>query len=324
MDSSKFKYTEELSQILFDGGYMRFNLSRSFPVSEEEIWQDDPEAMFFISDREKVFFTLMNGPYHFFMDSLGPLLMQMEKTPDALFIIDTGNMHDPDKKYLNFFIEALNSKGVDFRLIKANNFRIYANNFHTQRWMDDGFNAPKRVYDFFKEYIDKPEVEPFRKVYVSRSYMPPRPLKSVFPGASFGHDNRIDDEKKLEEYLKSLGFEIIVPETSFESFKDQLNYFYEVKTLVSLTSGGITNSSFMQPGGTVIELVNSMVVTMGAENTPKSGELWHVEEALHHYYATMAWRKGHTYIGMDNSRRSSDFIIDKINNSTLLQNIFKD
>jgi hypothetical protein len=323
-DSSEFNYTKELSEINFHGDYMKFTMSESTPVDEELLWKDDPSALFFISDREKVFITLMNGPYHFFIDSLGPLLQQLEKTPDALFIIDTGNMYDPDKSYLDFFTNALRTKGVDFRLIKANNLRVFANNFYTQAYMDNGYNAPNRLYNFYKDFITNPEVKPFRKVYVSRSAMPPRPIQDAVPGASFDHDNRIDDEKKLESYLESLGFEIIVPEKDFKSFDEQLNYFYEVKTLISVTSGGITNSSFMQPGGTVVELVNSMIVPMGGVLTPEKGQLWDVEEALHHYYSVLSWQKSHNYIGIDNSRRSADFIIDKINNSTLLQSILKD
>lgn len=323
-DSSRFKYTEGLSKIEFDGPYMRLNLSYSTPIDHSDLWLDDPEALFFISDREKVFFTLMNGPYHFFIDSLGPFLQQLEQTPDALFIIDTGNMYEPDNSYLNFFVDALRSKGVDFRLIKANNFKVYANNFYVQKFMDDGYNAPKRVYEFYKDFIDNPDVKPFRKAYVSRSWMGPRPLHNVVPGASFNHDNRIDDEKKLENYLESLGFDIVVPESTFKTFKEQLNYFYEVKTLVSVTSGGITNAIFMQPGGTVVELINSMVVTMGHNVSSNASGLSDVEEAIHHYYTVISWRKGHNHIGVDNSRRSADFLIEKFKGSAILQNILKD
>ena len=321
-NSSEFKHSKETVFLSFPEQYLRFMGVNHVSVDESSLWLEDPESMFFLSDQSKVFITLMNGPYHFFIDSLGPFLHQYEKMPDALFIFDISNLFEFDDKYLNFFTDALRKNGVNFRLIKAEGFKVYAKNCYTGKFIDDSYDAPNRLFKFYKKLVENPDVEPFRKVYVSRSWMPPRPLDNIVQGASFNHDNRIDDEKKLEDFFSSLGFEIIVPE-KFESFQDQLNLFYETKTLVSLTSGGMTNVSFMQPGGTVVELINTMVTPMGGSATPtEEGQLFQVEEALHHFYVTLSWRKSHNYVGLDNKRRSADFIIDKIKKSDFLKVIF--
>lgn len=317
----KFVHVVEPSHITFTDGYIRFNGAHTFKANVDELWLDEPNAIFFLSNRKKVFLTLMNGPYHFFIDSIGPFLEIYKDHPDALFIFDIGNIYEPDDKYFNFFLFALRQKEIDFRIINAKDTKVVADNFIIQKHMDGAHASPNLLYDFFKDFFDNSNQEPFRKVYVSRGFMPPRNYDNIVPGTSFNHDNRIDDEKVLEDFLSGLGFDIIRAETSFNTFKDQLQYFSEVKTLVSLTSGGITNSCFMRPGGTVVEFVTSMVTPMGSSDFIKDGKQG-VEEALHHFYTQMSWAKGHNYIGLDNKTRNAESLIKKIKDSEFLRVVF--
>jgi hypothetical protein len=284
---------------------------------------EDDKTMFFISDEVKVFMTLFNGMYHFWHDTVPAMLYQLEKTPDALFIFDTANIYDPDKKYIDFFKKLLIEKNVKHRFIHTTSeIDVVANNFYVQTTLYDDTDAGNRVFNLVKPHINNIDAKPFRKIYISRSFMPPRNYEEeMVDGPGFKNDNRVNDEKKLEAFFEELGFEIVVPETKFELFEDQINYFYEAETVVHLTGGGGTNAMFMRPGSNVIELVTSMVISMGSSKKDPSKN--DVEEALHHFYAAIAFNKQHNYVAIQNNTREVDLIIEKIKTNKMLDAIFK-
>ena len=316
-----FMFTKEPVQI--NNAYQRFSQGYKVPVNNLNINQEDTNTMSFVSDEIKVFLTVYNGMYHFWHDTIGPFLYQLEKTPDALFVFDTVNLYEQDDKFIDFLSKILIDKKINHRFIKTSeDLNIVANNFYSQTGIDDESNAGNRVYDFVNESIKNKTVKPFRKVYASRAIHGKRYYEDqMVDGPSFKNDNRIDDEKKLEDLFISLGFEVIIPERDFKTFQDQVNYFYEVETLVHLTGGGGTNSMFMQPGGNIIEIITSMVV-----QTTDSEEFQgkkNIEEALHHFYTALSFNKDHNYVGIANPTRSVDVLIEKIKTNKLLKSVFE-
>ena len=110
----------------------------------------------------------------------------------------------------------------------------------------------------------------------------------------------------------------MVPEDKFQNFEDQIRYFFETKTVASVTSSALTCSSFMQPGSNVIEFINSMIVPIDRNQKNM------VEEALHLFYITISFVKGHNYFGVSNRTRKAEDIIDKIKNSPSLLKVLGD
>jgi capsular polysaccharide biosynthesis protein len=122
------------------------------------------------------------------------------------------------------------------------------------------------------------------------------------------NDNRLDNEEVLEQYFESLGYEIVCPD-DFNSFQEQLNYMYSVKKLVSVSGSGLTNSLFMQPSQTVVELVTPLCIPLDDEDNPYKSILI---EDLHHFYSTMAFKKHHKYVALNNQEKSASSIINQI------------
>jgi hypothetical protein len=270
----------------------------------------------FISDDIKVFIPLIPGFYHFFYDSLGAFVKQYKKTPKATFVFDTSKLEDSDRESLKFLESVLKNKSIKFLIIDSSEQKeIYANNFYSMKAIvGDTNNAANSVLDFFIDEIDNKEVMPSKKVYLSRSGIKSRVYDSfIVDGTSHKNDTRVYEEKILEDFFREKGFDIIVPERDFKSIKDQLNYFYQVKVLVSPTGGGITNAMFMQPNGKVIEIITSKVNPLEMYEKTNTGKT-QVQEVLHHYYVSLCWNKEHTYIGISNKDRMPDTIINKIEN----------
>lgn len=318
-NSNVFNHHPSLGRIDADARYMKLISLTPTPIKYEDVF-DGEKVLNFISDKRKVFISLMNGPFHFLHDALGHAIYAINKFPDAQFIFDASAMYEFDDAYLNHFLNTLYKKNIDFKVIRLEQGDvIFANNFYYQQTMYDDVDAGNQLFKFFSDDIDNKDIEPFRKIYISRRRMHNRDYSEILAdGPSFKHDNRIDDEPKLEEFLLSLGFEIIVPE-EFESFKHQINYFYETKTAVSLTSSGLTCSAFMQPRGNVVELVNTMVVPLGdMPEFPKGS----AEEAIHHYYVALSFNKDHNYFAIPNKTRKADDIINKIKSSESLRSVF--
>ena len=319
--SPVFRHHKELQTL---GGRDQYHRFLNTPMGGSEVnlrlAERDVNTMIFVSDQAKVFMTMFNGPYHFFHETFAAFLYQFKKTPEALFLFDTKNMYDLDDKYVDMFSRLLKKLKADFRFIKTTNLtNIIANNFYVQTTLNDDVDPGNAVYDICKKFIITEDIKPFRKVYLSRRSMGPRDYSDYVDGPSFKNDNRIDNEEMLENFFLSLGFDIVVPDQKFETFEDQVKFFYETETLIHLTGGGGINATFMQPGSNVIELVTTMVVN----NNIREDGMKDSEEALHHFYAAYAFNKNHNYISIQNKTREAEAIIDKIKNNKLLAAIFE-
>jgi hypothetical protein len=136
-----------------------------------------------------------------------------------------------------------------------------------------------------KKYLVSSNIKPFRKIFVARD-------KSL--------TQRVDDDSRIQKFFVDAGFEIVYPE-QFNSFIDQINYFSECKVLSGISGSALSNSVFMKPGGTVIELL-SIFEPNGADCPVE----------IHHYYKIMANVMRHLYLSISNlSGESEDFVNNK-------------
>lgn len=280
---------------------------------------NDSYNLNFVSSKEKVFIPLIPGIYHFFYDSVNAFISQYEKYPDALFIFDTSRLTELDQSFLLFFKENLNKKDISclFLDVKKDQSFLTNRSYIMSEVLSELSNSPSRILNFFADEIINPDVKPFRNVYISRKSMDQRDYSNtIVDGPSHKNDTRVYDEKKLEDFFKSVGFDIAVPE-NFSSFKEQLNYFYETKLLVSLTGGSLLNAIFMKNNSTVVEIVTSKVNPLAMHE--KTNGLFQVEEVLHHFYELLSWHKNHAYVCIQNKTRVAEDIIDSIVNTNIMK-----
>jgi capsular polysaccharide biosynthesis protein len=112
-------------------------------------------------------------------------------------------------------------------------------------------------------------------------------------------DNRNAYQDEIEEFFKSIGFEVINGE-GFNSLQEQISFFHSVSIFAGLTGAGLTSSMFMQPGQTLIEIVCPLKFGAG-ENYE-----------IHNFYKTYSMLKNHTYVGISNINRDSDSLIKEL------------
>jgi Glycosyltransferase 61 len=323
-----YQYKKDIHSVPIPNNYEKFSDLQPLLINSENV-KVSGTSFNFVSDKKKVLVSLMNGPYHFLQDSLGPAIQMIERFPDAQFIFDSSTLHEFDKTYFSLFFKILGDKKIDYKIVKLNGGEtFYINNFYYKGFgVGKSANASEDLYNFFTQDLQKENIVPFRKIYLSRKNQTGRDYSEFITSTSrewrdkpsFDHDQRILNEHKLEEFLeKEFGFEIIIPEDKFTNFNDQIKYFFETKTVASVTSSALTCSSFMKPGSNVVEFINSMVVPIN--RTEKNM----VEEALHLFYITISFVRGHNYFGVSNRTRKAEDIIDKIKNSPSLLKVLGD
>lgn len=316
-NKDSLKYYEGHYTIEFDRPSLRFDIVHPEEGKDEEISDTFPS---FCSPEKKILLSLNIGMYNFYYTCVPSILLSHREQPDATLILDSsGVTWEDEKSYFKFlkrFLDDLEIKYIIEDMSKFN--KIYINNFYTADWFTRSEDELGLLYESVRPYVKNPEIKPFRTVYISRGKVEDRTFKHTKPGASFAGDNRILDEDVLEKFFANNGVEVIYPE-DIPDFADQINYFYETKTLISLTSSGIANALFMQPGGTVIELVTPLLQAMGNPFDPNNPV--DVREDLHHIYNALVYNKDHYYLSIQNHDRKSQTIIDKIQNHDSFLNL---
>jgi hypothetical protein len=151
-------------------------------------------------------------------------------------------------------------------------------------------------------------VNPNKKVYLSRAKLKTIKEEEVLFGGldkskfSSDSDQRIDNEEQLIEYFNYLGFEIIYTEDFF-CMEEQINFFSQVKTIVSVTTAGLANAIFMPTGGKVIELTVPLIT--------------HGVESIHNVYQGISFAKKHKYMSLPTMRSAEDVISIIENDATV-------
>jgi hypothetical protein len=296
-----------------------------FNLLKEPVDQDRS----FYSDTPKMLMRLPISFYHCIHDFLGTLLHIFEINKSTLFIIDTSlsDRTPSASKVSEFCFKLLDYHSINYEKVNlSSETTVNLNNFYirTQRLLDH--NASNLVMQYTMPFIDNKEVKPFRKVYVSRKYL------NGYKKKNYGSElskrmtrntySRIDEEEKLEEFFISNGFEVVAPE-DFNSFEEQLNYFYEVKTIAGITGGALTNIMFMQNGGTVIEIMTTLITPASSVRVlDKDFNKPGFEEGQHHLYHAISFRKDCNYTGIPNINTKAETVIDRIKNSLPFNFIF--
>jgi hypothetical protein len=333
MSSTPFKiYGKDTDFTFFEGEHHinSFENSQEVVIRSDNIktgYLDADNVLWLVSDKKKIIISPEASFFHTFDNSIAPLIQQYELDKDVEIIIDIFKLENPehstnntelnDDSFTGFFIKALRDCGIKVTTINQKKYdAININNFYVndhQFYPGDTYSS---MFNMFSEYVIDKDSNPDKKVYLSRKKVQSREFiyEDTDGNKVSIHESRIDDETVLERYFLSLGYEVIYPE-EFKSFIDQLNYMYKVKTLVSLSSSGLTNAIFMQPNQTVVEIVTPLTIGL-EDNTPYKSTLI---EDLHHFYSTMAFKKRHKYVALNNQDKSASSIINQIENDPQLK-----
>lgn len=286
------------------------------------------------SSKKKIIKTLSSSVYHFFADDVCDILYALKIYPDAEVIIDISIVENmlssKSREFMGFFFDALEDQGIKCKLVDVSKFDlVYINDYVVAESAYRSSMSGHLIYDFFKKYIDDVKIEPYKNVYLTRSKVEKdtKDLVNTSKKLSYNSDQRVDSEEELAETFRKLGFEIIAPE-DFKDFHEQLNFFYSVKTLASLTSSGLVNGLFMQPGGTIIEVSTPLVVISPmlsseksvVEMTVEDRENYSIAQELHMFYKLVAYLKGHTYLSINNPNRSAKQLEETISTNAKLLN----
>lgn len=288
----------------------------------------DPATLNLISDNKKVLIRLTTSYYHFLHDQIGAILYYSQEFPDYEIIVDVSHAWPyilRENLMYDTVFEMLDACKIKYIKINSNEIRgINLNNFYFPHIDLMAKDSPRRVHEFFAKFVEDPTIVPFRNVYLSRSgvdfgrnyedsFDPSRNHPKILQ-----NDFRVDDHNALDDFFRQQGFEVFVPENKFKNFRDQVEYMYSVKTMVSISGSGLTNSILMQPGQTVIEIVSPMVTTTPPWHTNSGLEEY--EADIHHYFSPISFKRGHLHVNVPNrTKKTVDVIRTMLANPYLMQ-----
>jgi hypothetical protein len=261
--------------------------------------KEDIASEKFLDLRSKNKKFLVNMPdnfYHYFADLCTLILAVHSVEPDTEIIVDESFFYfthedslDKVPSYYKFVYEIFNNLKIKYRTIKAPDTKIMINNFvmpNDIRFFDRFLESAAFLKNYIEKYIVDNNIEPYRKVYLSR-------LAGLnTPGL------RVDNENKLAQYFTSIGFEH-TDQNHFENINDQIRFFYESKIVCGLTGSGLTNMLFMKDFQTVIELVSLIEFSRPNDIEP-------VKTEIHDFYKMIAFDKKHTLISIPNQNKKQE------------------
>lgn len=278
-----------------------------------------------LSDRNKVLIEIHGSPYHHIVHTYGYILNALDSIDNPLFIFNTTALKAAscNINFIEFFYCFLKENNIDHVFLDAAvHENLIVNNFYNANAL---FNQPipnpiEKISKSFSKYIRTANATPSKKTYLSRNKVNVQLFE--FKDQDVDSVNkmvtRVHDEKSLEAYFKSKGFDVVCPE-DFSSFEEQINYFNNVKTLVSLSGGGSLNCIFMQPQTTVIELTTYLT-------TPSIDEFSDGKfiESHHHFFSSVCHEKDIFYHSVKNEEKLSKKIIDKLESNKHIMGIINE
>ena len=278
-------------------------------------------------NRLKLFIPSDSIFYHFFLETIPQIMSFNKKFPDALIVIDSYRVvsRKGGQPYLDFLKKCLDNNNIKY-LFLENECVVAINNFYFFEGLDGSDGKINIIYNTVKQFVKSINTNPTKKVYISRRYISGKRnkyhLNEMLERNKWIEQDEIDfiitdfdirmhNEEILENFFKSCNFEIVYPE-NFNSFEEQINYFNDVKTVVSTTSSGLVNTIFMPPGGEVIELL-----TPNISGSEIGFELYCFQ------YLAISYAKKHSYLGIP-SKFDGSLMVEYLYNNKQLFNFLCD
>jgi hypothetical protein len=323
MSPPSFNYSTFLDEqvwylVTSDNWSSTFDAFLEAPEGKDKLPSDKE---FFLSDVKKCVVKVRPQFFHVIYDVLGFVATELDRDPSIGFVFDfyhTGTISNEIQQVYDFLYKCLDSSNVRYSTIKSSaDTYVEIKNFYYPDTNTYTMYTTKKLIEFIRKAVPSFTSDPYKKVYLSRGKAPNHNslykdvnLDSAPPYVDFFDDVRLDDERKLEVYLESEGFEIVYPE-DFNSLEDQIKFMSEVKVVASCTSAGLLNTLFMQDGQTMLEFQVPLVALKG-DGT------W--DQSLHDFYHPVSYVMKHEYVSIP-AMRSVDLIIDRLTNRSYLKEL---
>lgn len=193
------------------------------------------------------------GHYHWLTEVLPKLYAMGERTQEYVLLL-------PRSGYIERIgIESLRLLNLIFQDIvwmEPDAFYKVPDLYYVTRIADRG-ELDDQVMQALNRKLLSDTVPGERRLYISR-------VRANF--------RKVLNESEFTHLLSSYGFETIHSEAL--SLTDQIEIFSRSNTIIGLHGAGLTNSLFMPPGGSVVEL----------RKREKNYAYWHLADALGHKY----------------------------------------
>ena len=300
-----------------------------------------------IDERIKFLLPIDFSFFHFIKDCIGRVANAYEiclknNYSNYLFIFPYDLIQNEN---LNFLKKYLKNLKIDYIFLEKSNYILKANKiYYEETNFHDLIPHPSiNIYETCKElFIENKEIKPFKKVYLTRRLTGSTLMENdlynqnekieIKDGSIRPFTNiRLFEEEKIENFFEKNGFEIICPENTFNNIEDQIKYFYEVKTLVSLSGGGLGNIFFMQPETNVIELQTDIIQSrenlhgpypFGKENIYETNIYY--EQQLHDLFFIITSCRNIFYHSIPNIDLQAETLLNKIKFNKALMNLIEE
>lgn len=270
------------------------------------------------SDSIKYILPLDPPLFHTIHDTMAIVLKIHKVDPTGTFVLfrHSDEIY-PTPDIYEYFEEFLTYKDIKYVICnptaRADGRFSYTSTIRVTNYIDISDYAEKNniemslddyltLSDEIRKHVGVLNVEPYRKVYLSRShieraYADTRGNTSGREG--YDDDLRMYNQKLLEDFFSSRGYEIVIPDQKFLTFKEQVEYMASVKVLASITSSGLTNSLFMKDEQIVLEIVAELVHYRSSKN---------YYQILTPYYNHDSFIKRHLHVGVPSRRDPTEVI----------------
>lgn len=292
----------------------------------DELKHKANKAIDFRSNKKTVLLFVPGGSFHLLIDFFNKIINMCETDLNFELILNfsadhiDGSRRGFDESFKVFLLKFLNNYKIDYKIIDdwTNINQIIVNDFifFNKTCIESSPITHNLFLKYFGKFIKNVDKKPFRKVYLNRKNYSER--KQHDTSLSYNEDNRIHNEHILEEYLSNNGVECMSLENKFDTFEEQINYFYSVKTLISTTSAGLTNCLYMQPGSIVIELVTPQLIEHNTADGVSLGI------SINSLWQPITSVKEIDHISISNLKRDSEIVLNKIKNTTYLKKIIEE
>jgi len=276
-------------------------------------------------DRIKVLIEASPAPFHYITGIFGAIANALDMFDNPLIVINVSKIRPPfcNQSLVQFFYYFLEDNNIDYICVDSvDDVRILLDNFYLFPFAEYTIpNSINKIHNMFLKYVKNNDITPTKKVYISRRRV--NSGAAIYQVPDKNYLIRIDDEVPVENFFKSNGFEIVYPE-DFKSLKEQINYFYNVKTIASISGGGAINLIFMQSGSNVIELISPLFSPIGEEDLPEGKMINNWVIAHHNFFSNIAYKRELNYIGISNPEKKSSMVLNKIINSKAAMSIIKE
>ena len=277
--------------------------------------ESDERTPLLDGDNPKLVICFKRGVWHTWGESFTIALEWIRRNPGGVVLFLIANkfeQNDYSKYFFDLFLSYIRSIGSDAFIFDDTVDQVSIKNFQfflTYR-RKLGYHLISNLKDVRNKYGS--EYKPFRKVYISRSktlhketnFTTGTDLKDIIYLNRFD-DQRCDNEYQLEQYLIRLGFEILYPE-DFINMEDQIKFFSEVKTLMSITHSGISNMIWTPDNAKIIEVTIPILVNQ--------------QEILEYQWFELAFLLQRPYMCIPSFPGNAEDIIYKIENTPSLKN----